>query len=230
MPILLYCVTPSNKSVSITAGACESVLQSKELDGLRFYWSEVVNPELCLGDAESRKKAASRFQQVLRQILASTTPLPFPFPTLLESADALEERPAVERDLYRTELERIGDAVQYEIVASWKADEEADLATPVSGREYLRRRQESAGRIAAVETKLKSVTTDVVREWRARQERKAHRWFALVPRKDRERFVASLRAAGSSEGVQLHLSGPWPPGAFITPPDEHAQTTTASEA
>jgi hypothetical protein len=114
-------------------------------------------------------------------------------------------------------LARIEDAVQYEIVASWATDEQADLATPVRGREYLKRRQESAGRIAAVNSKLKSVTADSVREWRERQERKTHRWFALVPRDRGERFIALLRSAGPSEGVRLRLSGPRPPSEFIKP-------------
>jgi len=214
MPILLYCVTQVNEGVSIAAGVCDSAVQSWESAGLRFYWCEIANPEACLSDAESLKKAASQFQQVLRQILAVTTPLPFPFPTLLDSADAIDERLVGERELYRTALERIGDAVQYEIVASWAADDQADLAKPVSGREYVKRRQEEAGRVAAVDSKLRSVTGDSVREWRARQERKTHRWFALVARKDRERFVSFLRSAGPSEGVRLRLSGPWPPSEF----------------
>ncbi len=130
---------------------------------------------------------------------------------------ALEQSVAADQELYRGALERIGDAVQYEITGSWAVDEQADLATPVSGREYLKRRQEAAGRIAAIESKLKSVTADSVREWRARQERRTHRWFALVPRASRERFIALLRGAGPSEGVRLRLSGPWPPREFIKP-------------
>jgi hypothetical protein len=113
----------------------------------------------------------------------------------------------------------LGDAVQYEMIASWTADEQADLATPVSGREYLKRRQEAADRIAAIESKLKTVTTGSVREWRARQDRRKHHWFALVARQDRERFVAALRSAGPSEGVRLRLSGPWPPGEFVKASD-----------
>ena len=118
-------------------------------------------------------------------------------------------------------MERIGDAVQYEVVASWAEDEQVDLATPVSGREYLQRRSQATERVAAIDSKLKSVTAGSVREWRARQERKSHRWFALVPRESRDRFVASLRGAGPSQGVRLRLSGPWPPAEFITPPGEH---------
>jgi hypothetical protein len=216
MPRLLYCVTQAKKSVSITAGICDSVVESHELEGLRFYWSEIANPGDWQRDAESLKKAASQFQQVLRQILSITTPLPFPFPTVMQSAEEMKDRLALEQELYLSTLGRIGDAVQYEIVASWPADEQTDLARPVSGREYTQRRQEAALRVAAVDGKLKGVTGNSVQEWRTRQERRTHRWFALVPRKDRKRFVACLRSAGPSEGVRLRLSGPWPPSEFIT--------------
>jgi len=221
MAVLLYCVTQANESASIAAGVCDSAVQSHELAGLRFYWSEITNPEEWFADAESMKKAASHFQQVLRQILSATTPLPCPFPTVFEDEGEIENHLRAEQDLYRAVLDRIGDAVQYEIVASWEVDQHADLAKPISGREYAQRRQEAAERVAAVDSKLKTVTSGSVREWRGRQERRAHRWFALVPRNERERFVAALRGAGRSEGVRLRLSGPWPPSEFITTPERH---------
>ena len=89
---------------------------------------------------------------------------------------------AADQELYREALQRLAGAVQYEIIGSWTADESVDLATPVSGREYLLRRQQAAARIDAIDGKLKAVTADVVLEWRARQERRTHRWFALVSR------------------------------------------------
>jgi Gas vesicle synthesis protein GvpL/GvpF len=217
MPILLYCVTQPNENVNVASGVCDCAVQSSESAGLRVYWSEMANPEACFGDADSMKKAVSQFRQVLREILAVTTPIPFGFPTLLENADIVEAYLAADQELYRAAFARIGDAVQYEIVAIWAADEQADLATPVSGSEYAKRRQESASRITSVDNKLKSVTADSVREWRGRQERKTHHWFALVPRDRREQFIASLRSAGPSEGVRLRLSGPWPPREFVTP-------------
>ena len=134
---------------------------------------------------------------------------------MLADLEAVEKYVAEERVPLRSALTRLGDTVQYEMIASWTADDQADLATPVSGREYLKRRQEAAERIAAIDNKLKTVTGDCVREWRARQDRRKHHWFALVPRQDRERFVAALRSAGPSEGVRLRLSGPWPPGEFV---------------
>jgi hypothetical protein len=221
MPCLLYCVTQPTQAVNVVAGVCDSAIQSRAMLGVQVYWSEIADPEECLGTAESLKKAALQFHQVLREILAVATPIPFRFPTLLENEEGMEQHLAAEQELYRAALERIGDAVQYEVVGSWAADEQTDWATPVSGREYLKRRSQAEGRISAIDSKLKSVTADSVREWRARQERKSHRWFALVPREGRDRFVASLKSAGQSEGVRLRLSGPWPPAEFITPRGEH---------
>jgi hypothetical protein len=185
--------------------------------GVRVYSSNIDNPEACLGEAEQLKKAAVQFHQVLREVLAVTTPIPFRFPTLFERDELLEEQLASEQELYREALTRVGNSLQYEIVGTWTEQQEADLSKPVTGREYLKRRQEATGRVAAVETKLKSVTADFVREWRGRQERKTHRWFALVPRESREKFLASLRTAGGSQGIRLRLSGPWPPSEFVTP-------------
>jgi len=217
MPCLLYCVTQPGPSVNVATGACHAAVDSREMLGVRVYWSNVIDTEACLGNPDSLKQAALQFHQVLREILALTTPIPFRFPTLLESEDALEQHLAPEQELYRDALTRVDNAVQYEIMATWADEQQADLATPVSGREYLKRRQQAGARIAAIENKLKSVTAESVREWRGRQERKNYRWFALVPRDCRDRFIASLRTAGPSEGARLRLSGPWPPSEFVAP-------------
>jgi hypothetical protein len=189
--------------------------------GIRVYWSNIEDVESSLGSPEAMKQSALQFHQVLREVLAATTPIPFRFPTLLDSGDTLEQSLATEQEQYRDALARVENAVQYEIVATWADDTPVDTAAPVSGREYLKRRQEASARVSAVESKLKSVTGDSVREWRGRQERKTYRWFALVPRDCRERFLASLRSAGGSEGARLRLSGPWPPSEFVTAKAEH---------
>ena len=69
--------------------------------------------------------------------------------------------------------------------------------------------------MAAIDAKLRTVAVGIVREWRSRQERRKHLWFALLARDDREQFIAALRSARPSEGVRLRLSGPWPPGEFV---------------
>jgi Gas vesicle synthesis protein GvpL/GvpF len=217
MAILLYCVTQPTDSVNVVSEVCGCAVQSQESAGLRVYWSEIADPKACFGDAGSFKQAAAQFRQVLREILAATTPIPFPFPTWLENADILAQHLAAEQEMYHQALARLGDVVQYEIVATWAIDEQADLATPVGGREYLARRQDAMGRFASVDGKLKRVTGGSVREWRSRQQGKSHRWFALVRRDSVEQFRTSLRSAGPSEGVRLRLSGPWPPAEFVAP-------------
>lgn len=217
MACLLYCVTQVSPEVKPANGVCEAAVESRELLGVRLYWSNIADPQSCLGEAEAVKKAALQFHQVLREVLAATTPIPFRFPTMLESEDVFEEHLAPEQELYRDALAHVGNAVQYEVVGTWTEDQQVDLSKPVKGREYLERRKQAADRIAAVEGKLKAVTGDLVREWRGRQDRKMHRWFALVPRENRERFLASLRTAGGSEGIRLRVSGPWPPSEFVTP-------------
>ena len=97
-------------------------MQSREMLGVRLYWSNIDSPEVVMGEAESVKKAALQFHQVLREILAATTPIPFRFPTLLESEDVLEQHLAPEQELYRAALERTADAVQYEVVGTWTAE------------------------------------------------------------------------------------------------------------
>jgi Gas vesicle synthesis protein GvpL/GvpF len=220
MACLLYCVTHPNPEVKVANGVCDSAVQSREVLGVRLYWSNIDDPETCLGSAESIKKTAVQFHQVLREVLVVTTPIPFRFPTLLEREEVFEEHLSAEQELYRDALVRVGNALQYEIVGTWTDDQEADFSKPVTGKEYLQRRRQVSGRVSAVENKLKSVTADSVREWRGRQERKTHRWFALVARENREKFLAALRTAGGSEGIRLRLSGPWPPSEFVQPRGE----------
>jgi len=221
MACLLYCVTRPGEAVPLARGVCGSTVCSRELGRLRLYWSEIENSDACFGDAESLRRTAFEFHQVLREILAKTTPIPFRFPALVTEEEAIEQHIAAEQALYSEALDRIGEAVQYEIVGSWAPGEQADFATPVSGKEYLKRRQETMRRTAAIEAKLKSVAGESVREWRSRQERRSHRWFALVPREHREKFLTALRSAGPSEGVRLKLTGPWPPIEFVRPGGEH---------
>jgi len=217
MPVLLYCVTQPKPEVSVAAGVADAVVFSRELLGVRLYWSGLDDPESRLGKPDLLKQAALQFHRVLREILAVTTPIPFRFPTLLESEEVFEQHLSPEQELYREALGRIDNAVQYEITGTWAEEQQADFSKPVSGREYLKRRQHETERVAALEQKLQSVTGSSVREWRARAERRAHRWFALVAREDRERFIAALRTAGNSQGVRLRLSGPWPPSEFVRP-------------
>jgi gas vesicle protein GvpL/GvpF len=213
---LLYCVSlVSGELVPNLVGVADQPVVAHEFQNFRVYWSEVAAPEALL-EGPSRQTAEQKFRSVLREIVARTTPIPFPFPAVVPDLEAVEKLIAEQREYFDDALIRLADTVQYEMIATWAADEQTDFSAPVMGSEYLKRRMEVETRIAAIDTKLKSVAVGCVHEWRSRQDRRKHHWFALVSRADRDRFIAALRNAGPSEGVLLRLSGPWPPSEFVT--------------
>lgn len=218
MACLLYGVTKIESEVlRVAASVCDEAVLSSEMDDVRVYWSAIDKPETCLGDAELLKKAALQFHQVTREILREVTLIPFRFPTLLDNPEAIPAQLAEERLMYRAALDRIGDAVQYEVVATWSNEQPApDPAATMSGREYLARRQAAMVRLGALDEKLRSVTAGIVQDWRTRHNGRANRWFALVPRGRREDFIAALKTAGGTQDVRLRLTGPWPPAEFVT--------------
>ena len=217
MACLLYCVTlPTPELAPSITGVAELPVFLHNAQGLRVYWSEIANPET-LAEGPSRKAAEGKYRQVLREIVVCTTPIAFPFPAMVTTLEELDALLSQQHSHYEAALNRLAGTVQYELTASWDDDDRADLATPVSGAEYLKRRQQAEARVAAIDSRLKSVTAGIVREWRSRQDRRNRLWFALLQRSDRDRFLAALRNAGPSQGVRLRLSGPWPPGEFVTP-------------
>ena len=216
MARLLYCVTlvtPDPEPNLI--GVAEQPVANHDSHGLRIYWSEVTNPET-LAAGPTRKAAEATYRHLLREMLVWTTPIAFPFPALVAEPEEIDALLAEKGEEYIEALHRLAGTVQYELTATWEDDERADLATPVSGRAYLKRREEAEVRIAAIDTKLKTVAAGIVLDWRMRQDRRNRLWYALMPRSDGERFIAALRSAGPSEGgVRLRLSGPWPPTEFV---------------
>ena len=143
------------------------------------------------------------------------TAIALAFPTIIPDPESMDTAVAGQTEHLAEALNRLAGTIQYQLTATWTEDELADLATPISGKEFQKRRAGSEARVAAIDTKLKTVTAGIVREWRPRQDRRKHLWFALMACEDRERFVLALRSAGPSEGVRLRLSGPWPPNEFI---------------
>jgi hypothetical protein len=212
--LLLYCLAlGNNPAVSTGSGVCGSEVCPIELGRLRAYTSDIPDPEACMGSAESRKRASAEFKQVLRQIVSNVTPLSFEFPMIFDTqallATFIKDR---ERD-FEAALWRVADTVQYEVIASWDG-EPVDTATPVSGAEYRKRREQEMARVSAVDEKLRRVAGRWVRQWKQRQDRKNYRWFAWVGRENRDAFLAALRSAGPSSGIRIRLSGPWPPDEF----------------
>jgi hypothetical protein len=211
---LLYCATLlSEEFIENLVGGGEQPVCLYETSRLCVYWSEVATPEALIEGA-SRRLAEQRYRQVLRDIISRTTTLSFPFPSVVADLADIEKLLGEQQTLYVAALTHLANKVQYELTATWTADDQTDLATPIKGSEYLKRRDQTQARVATIEAKLKSVTSGIVLDWRSGQYRRNHIWYALLLRDAREHFIASLRTAGPSEGVRLRLSGPWPPDQF----------------
>jgi hypothetical protein len=215
---LLYCVTLiSAESLPNLTGVAELPVVAHDSKELRVYWSEVANPET-LVEGPSRKPAESKYQQVLREAATRATAVAFRFPALVPDPESIDAAIAEKHEPYVEALTRLAGTIQYQLTATWVEDALVDLATPISGKEFQKRRAEGEARIAAIDGKLKAVAAGIVREWRSRQDRRKHLWFALMAWEDREQFIAALRSAGPSEGVRLRLTGPLPPTEFVQSP------------
>src|SRR5215471_13643840 len=152
-------------------GVAEQPIVTRDFGGLRVFWSEVATPD-ALFEGASAKAAEEKYKQVLREVVAYTTVIALPFPALVEDEAGIDAILVAQGETYSEALRRLAGMVQYELTATWVEDEGADLATPISGSEYLKRRQQAEARVAATDCKLRSVTAEIVIEWRAKQERR----------------------------------------------------------
>ena len=130
MACLLYCVTQPNSEAKPTIGVCDTAVQSREMLGARLYWSELADPQACLAEAEALKKSAVESTKLL-DIGGKLTPIPFGFPTMSRSDEVFEQHLAPEQELYREALERVQNAVQYEVVGTWADEQQEDRSQPV---------------------------------------------------------------------------------------------------
>src|SRR5664279_5377553 len=123
MACLLYCVSHlESEAVRDVLGVCDEPVRSQAFSGLRVYWSEIGDPEIALAEGAAKKNAELKYQQVLRQIVAQTTPIPLPFPVVLADVEAVEKHIGEEREFFGEALNRLGDTVQYEICLLYTSD------------------------------------------------------------------------------------------------------------
>src|SRR5450755_1425927 len=122
MPCLLYCVARlDSEVVGDVVGVCDEPVRSQESSVLRVYWSEIADPETSLAEGAAKKNAELKFRQVLREMVIHFTPIPFPFPVVLADLEDTDKHVADVRERFDETLRRLGETVQYEMIASWTA-------------------------------------------------------------------------------------------------------------
>jgi hypothetical protein len=223
----LYGVVPAGAPVAaelVTEGRLAGIVKPVALEEF---------DEAALADAASLERKIREHEQVLERALAETTVLPCRFGAVYRDQGELRRYLAEHEAALADALERLAGRVELGVKA-FLHRERSDLASQAeSGRAYLEARQQErlaaeevshlAGEIAAhLHERLLAVAEDGLRlppqrpELSGREEPMIFNGAYLVAdRPSFERELAARAAHGRESGIELELTGPWPPYNFV---------------
>ncbi len=216
MPVLAYCVSLVQDSLRAPAtGVGGAPVHAVENTILRAWYSEVE--EGAFSGTERVTKAALDFHRFISTIFRDGTLLPFRFPTILDAVDDLHVHLDEKGTWYLSALQQIEDLVQFEarILNQAKLPPEAE-----SGKAYLtaRKKHHEAAK-AAVEQLLQGLEP-VLRSHHVRESQQATRVYLLLERARITSFRDIAAKISIPEGIEIRLSGPWPPTEFLPAEDD----------
>lgn len=148
------------------------------------------------------QQTALEFHRIVEAIFATTTVVPFRFPSFLPGADELRAFLGTHQATYVEELVRLNGLAQLRITLAIPSSVPAS-----SGTDYLRRRAAQVDAVARVKDLLGAAAVG----FRDDQRRGADIVFALVKRSMVTELMHRLQQAGGCS-----VSGPWPPAEFVT--------------
>jgi hypothetical protein len=183
-----------------------------------------------LEDIDTLAGLARAHDRVLEAAMTAGDVVPLPLCTIFETPEAIRAMLAERADALSNALARVHDAVEWGVKGFAAARRRAEAPRPASGTEYLARRQAERARAAAQDDQLESAVA------RAHSELAGHARAAvlappqdrrlsgrdaemllngayLVPRTGAAEFKARV-AALEVPGLDLELTGPWPPYRF----------------
>jgi hypothetical protein len=226
-------VDPENEVVSLAEGPVAALASRVSL----VEFDEETLPQR-LADAEWLEEKIRAHEQVLEAALASTTVVPCRFCTVYRSEEDLRAFLAEHADDLRDALARLEGRVELGVKAlvdpaRFTAELEQAASQATSGRAYLEARREEQrlgaelvrfqGELAGnLHERLLGAAEDGVtldlqsREVSGRDEEMLFNGAYLVG--DREQFEEELAQAAleaREHGVELEVTGPWPPYNFV---------------
>lgn len=212
MALIAYCFALEHQGDPTLPpqGLKGSQVRALSIAGLTAWWSD-------LADAASfvpGQQEVLDFHRVIERLAQQQTVIPFRFPTVLRDEEALRAFLKQNAGAYRRALTLLEGMVQMEVNIAL-ADPERQTAA--SGREYLRLRQEAARRLAEAAAEAQRAAGDLARRWQGCGAAPALRCYALVRRSDAAALRALITQLGWPAGVQVRVTGPWPPAAFFQP-------------
>ena len=209
MPLLPYCVIEAELEVSppkegVRRASIQTILES----GLRCFYSQIgtLPP-----DPASIKEVALEFHAVVSAIFNQAAVIPFRFPTLVSGEGELKSHLQEHAGEYLASLRHLRGLAQMEVRISMTRTE----SSRASGTEYLRDRQERQATFRDAASKVRSHTEPLLSGWRDRETKNGWRCYALVGKRQAERFAEMVRWILGLGEVELRVSGPWPATEFI---------------
>jgi hypothetical protein len=193
-----------------------------------------------LEDLDSLEALARAHESVLQTALERGAVVPFQLCTIYSSRDRLDAMLDREGANLTAALERLDGMHEWGVKAFLRVPaavpgaEEAATGTEYLSRKRERREAAEAGRdatdalVAGIHARLTEVASSAVlsrpqdRRLSGREAEMVLNGAYLVPRDGADGFRAIVEALGSRhepEGVELELTGPWPPHHFVETPE-----------
>lgn len=196
--LLLYCMAEAVLEPPQTGVRGAEVISSESRPVCLFSRYEAFE----LGSPEDLKADALAFYSVVNAALKQATVIPFRFPTLLADEAGLNNFISQHGEGFAAELERLRDTVQMNITfAITAADPDRS-----SGTAFLASKRDAQNASEQMINKLKQSSPAI--EWKQSKPEVMH---ARISRANAAEFRSSVKAAMPS----AHVSGPWPPTAFV---------------
>ena len=193
-----------------------------------------------LEDLDALESLARAHESVLQAALASGAVVPFRLCTIYSSPERLDAMLDRESASLIATLKRLDGMHEWGVKAFLRAPAAVAAAEPAAtGTEYLSRKRErreadEAGReesetlVAGIHARLTEVAAAAVlsrphdRQLSGREAEMVLNGAYLVPRDGADGFRAIVEALGrrhEPDGIELELTGPWPPHHFVETPE-----------
>ena len=193
-----------------------------------------------LEDLDALESLARGHESVLQAALASGAVVPFRLCTIYTSPERLDAMLDRESASLTATLERLDRMHEWGVKAFLRAPAAVAAAEPAAtGTEYLSRkrerreadevgREESETLVAGIHARLTEVAAAAVlsrphdRQLSGREAEMVLNGAYLVPRDGADGFRAIVEALGrrhEPDGIELELTGPWPPHHFVETPE-----------
>jgi hypothetical protein len=206
--LLLYCMIKDDvplRCSSIAGVGAE--MQHAAKNGVRFLYSNWRAAQ----SADDIKQQAVQFHRAIQAVLASTTLIPFRFPTSVAGENELTELMETQSSEYALELERLHGMVQMKVTVEGSSHQDVKVST---GTEYLKQRQAADAPMNSALGKIKHATHSLARETKQSRRGTITNLFLLIERDHIEQLRSAIEGLGALE-ARVSFSGPWPPSEFV---------------